>query len=120
MSDDADKIAFSYRKDRNEDEKGTPIAALPGVPLRSLTVREFLEQPEWLQDSIRAQPYYVATANAPKAKAKAEGEAPTPQPDGAADDTLGAAPAEDSPDAGGPPARRSRTADKADKAPAEG
>lgn len=53
-------IAYSYRADRNPDEAG-----FPGVPLRSLTAAEFREQPEYIQRSIAAASWYVATRNTP-------------------------------------------------------
>lgn len=64
---DDQQIAFRYDPERNPEG-----AALPGVPLRSLTVRMFRAQPAHIQASIRAQPCYIATANAPKAEAEPE------------------------------------------------
>lgn len=63
------KIARSYDAAKNPDGH-----ALPGVPLRDITVDEFKALPAWLQASIDASPFYSAPKGAPKASAPAPEE----------------------------------------------
>ena len=105
---DPDAIAYTYNEADNTEERPNPIrdepplrvpiAYIPGVPLRDLTVADVEALPEHLHRSVAASPLFKVTSDAPKAP-----EEP-PDPD---------APAEDA-----APRRRSRA--KADDTTKEG
>jgi hypothetical protein len=60
-------IARYYDETKNEDG-----GALPGVPLRDLTLEEFESFPEWLQRSIDALECYRKTTIRPSKPAEKE------------------------------------------------
>lgn len=72
----ADDIVFRYRRQKNTTTttgddpaaEATPVAYLPGVPLRDLTKADMDALPKWARDAVKASDLYTAAEPAePKA-----------------------------------------------------